>query len=136
MSSFENLCYISLVGAVGASLRFFIIKLITFFYDKNTTILPYPHHTFVVNILACFLIGLFSAYISQNPLSQMYINIILMGFLAAFSTFSTYITDVYEHFRLQKARRALAYIVLTLLVGMGFEFLGRWTMGVIFDLLS
>lgn len=129
MITLRNLFYISIAGAIGAALRFMVIKVIIYFYDKKSTLLPYPHHTFFVNMAACFFIGYFSMYLPQNQTAQTYIKMLTMGVLAAFSTFSTYITDVCEHFRTQKALRATAYLISTIILGIGFELLGRAAAG-------
>ena len=100
---------LGLAGACGVLARFGITKALT---SEGMT---FPWGTVAVNLLGCFLYGLFVAVVHEHL--QLHKNheiaiIALTGFLGALTTFSTYAFDMYVFFE-QKAWWPLAgYAVL------------------------
>ncbi len=124
-----NLLVLFFAGSIGALARFCIIEVISFICNKTENF-SFPHYTFVVNICAGFLIGLFASMLKFTPpYSNTYLEVILFtGCLSAFSTFSTYIADIAEHLRTKQYVFTLFYsigtIFFTLLAGIGGRYLG------------
>ncbi len=76
-------------SALGASLRFIIIELLAFFGQE----LALTWGVFVVNVVGCFLFGLGWVYTQERIMAA---RLLLVAFLGSFTTFSTYIYDMYR----------------------------------------
>lgn len=97
----------------GGALRFLISK-----YLKFSILGSFPLATFTVNVLGCFLIGLFSGLFSNQSISQDVKTLLTVGFCGGFTTFSTFTN---EHFLLLKSGDLVmqaAYIALSLILGL------------------
>lgn len=121
-----KLLWIALAGALGTVARYGLSKLV-----QDTTKSLFPWGTFAVNIFGCLLFGvLCSAMTERFSISPQTRSIILVGFMGAFTTFSTFAFETGEFLRegewLLAAGNLTAQNVLgvsALLVGMA---LGRF----------
>jgi len=81
--------FIALGGAGGASLRFFISQIMLNWLGKG-----FPFATLTVNISGSLMMGLLYGLIEQGVLEvSVYRTLIGIGFLGAFTTFSTFSLD-------------------------------------------
>ena len=81
--------FVALGGACGASLRFFISQLIFNWLGKG-----FPFATLAVNISGSLVMGMLYGLIEQGTLEvSVYRTLIGIGFLGAFTTFSTFSLD-------------------------------------------
>lgn len=63
-------------------------------FVQNTMISAFPYGTFVVNILGCFLIGLFYGISERgNMMSPEWRMFLTVGFCGGFTTFSTFANE-------------------------------------------
>ena len=100
-----NTALLMLGAAIGAPLRFVIDQYLRKFSNA-------PWGTFTVNILGSFVLGLtWSA--SENTLA-----LIAIGFAGAFTTWSTFMLDVYFAFELKKFKVAAINYAGSLLIGL------------------
>jgi CrcB protein len=77
---------IALGGSVGAVFRFWVANGIYAMLGRG-----FPHGTLVVNVTGSFLMGILSELLMQRfPLSTEYRAAVLVGFLGAYTTFSTF----------------------------------------------
>lgn len=118
---------VAIGGAVGASARFLVGGWIK---DRvqATRLRFFPWGTFTVNLIGCFLIGLYSAH--QAGSAAWVGPLVVTGLLGGFTTFSALAFESYE--LLTEGRRGGALLNLLgslgvglLAVGLGRE-LGRW----------
>lgn len=73
----------------GGGMRFLLSKVI-----QSWTLISFPFGTFAVNIIGCFLIGLFSGMSYGGSLMSPSTKIILTtGFCGGFTTFSTFMNE-------------------------------------------
>jgi CrcB protein len=80
---------VAIGGAFGASFRFFISQLVLNWLGKG-----FPFATLMVNICGSFIMGLLYKLIEQGSLEvAVYRTLIGIGFLGAFTTFSTFSLD-------------------------------------------
>lgn len=73
-------------GALGAVLRFLMASNIYRVFGRD-----FPYGTLAVNVLGSFAIGIvFVLIVERGVLSDDWRNVIIIGFLGAFTTFSTF----------------------------------------------
>ena len=81
----QQIIYIAIGGSVGAVSRYLI--------SKGINILSagiFPYGTLAVNIAGAFLIGFLFSFFNDIVIPVHYKSMITVGFLGAFTTFSTY----------------------------------------------
>lgn len=84
---FQKILWLSVAGACGTLSRFALCELAAKTGPKHIG-------TFAVNIIGCFLFGLVYASVgSRLNISQEARTILLVGFMGAFTTFSTFAFD-------------------------------------------
>jgi CrcB protein len=106
-----NTLYVILGAAVGAPARFAIDQCFRKFTDR-------PLGTFLVNVFGSFLIGLtFSK-------SEKVYDLVAVGFAGAFSTWSTFMLDIYLGFELKRYREITINLVMSLGFGLAAAYLG------------
>ncbi len=94
-------------GAFGAVSRFWLHTAVQRFNGSN-----FPLGTFTVNILGSFLIGVFFVVMAEKAqLSEFWRPLIMVGFLGAMTTFSTFSLDALLLFEQGHYNTALLYIV-------------------------
>jgi fluoride exporter len=98
-------------AALGASARFLIDQYFKKFTDK-------PLGTFTVNILGSFLIG--AAFSSTEHLH----DFLAIGFAGAFTTWSTFILDLYLGYELKKYRLIAVNLSASLFFGVIAAYIG------------
>ncbi|MEL1135648.1 fluoride efflux transporter CrcB [Desulfitobacterium sp. THU1] len=105
---------IAIGGALGALSRY---ELSLWISDRWTQVFPLP--TFVINISGAFLLGfinvLFLDKLSLAPEWRLGIGV---GFLGAFTTFSTFGFEVFTLLEKGLYSTAISYVLLSTLVGL------------------
>lgn len=100
-------------GAAGAMARYFLGNTIL-----SQIAVPFPTATFVINIAGSFVIGFFLTIIAERlPIDSHVRLLIAVGFVGAFTTFSTF---EYETARLVEEgylKEALLNVLLSVVVG-------------------
>ncbi|MGC8852742.1 MAG: fluoride efflux transporter FluC [Hydrogenobacter sp.] len=80
---------IAIGGALGSVLRYELSKII-----QKKAGLDFPFGTFVINLLACFLVGFFFSYLVEKmDLSSNMRAFLITGFLGGFSTLKNLSTN-------------------------------------------
>lgn len=89
ISNFSLYLFVALGGACGASLRFYIYQLVLNWLGKG-----FPFATLMVNIIGSFVMGVLYQLIEHGILDiNIHRTLIGVGFLGAFTTFSTFSLD-------------------------------------------
>ena len=101
--------YVILGAAIGAPARFAIDQ-----YIRRFTQLPYG--IFLVNILGSFLLGI--TFKSSEHTHDLF----AIGFAGAFTTWSTFMLDVFLAYELRRYKEAASNLILSL----GFGILAAW----------
>ena len=96
-------------AAIGGPMRFVIDQKIRTFTTK-------PYGIFAVNILGSFLLGLTYGRAEKG------FDLFAIGFAGAFTTWSTFMLDVYLAYELKRYKEAAANLVISL----GFGLLAAW----------
>jgi CrcB protein len=106
-----NTLMVMLGAAVGAPARFLIDQYFRKFTDK-------PIGTFTVNVIGSFLIGL--AYSSTDRLY----DFAAIGFAGAFTTWSTFIIDIYLGYELKRYTAVAINLIGSIFFGVMAAYLG------------
>lgn len=101
--------YIILGAAIGAPARFAIDQYLRKFTNR-------PYGIFFVNVLGSFLLGLTFRNTDHTH------DLLAIGFAGAFTTWSTFMLDIYLAFELKRKSEAL----INLGVSLGFGLLAAW----------
>ena len=100
---------IVLGAAVGGPMRFVIDQKIRTYTAK-------PYGIFTVNILGSFLLGLTYGRVEED------FDLFAIGFAGAFTTWSTFMLDIYLAYELKRHKEAW----VNLLMSLGFGLLAAW----------
>lgn len=113
MENLTKILAVGIGGAFGAIARYLInISPFSNIFQK------FPFPTFTVNILGSFLIGfLIVLFTDKYPAHENLRLAVLVGFLGAFTTFSTFELEIFELVRERYFVIAFAYLFLSVLVG-------------------
>lgn len=118
---------IGICGAIGASLRFFFSQTLI-----KQHIDSFPKATFVINLLGSFLLGVCYGLHSNQLMTNLYWNLIGVGFLGAFTTFSTF---SYEGLTLLKNKKMFlfsCYVIGSIVFGVALGMVGIKAVNVFF----
>ena len=100
---------IVLGAAIGGPMRFVVDQKIRTYTAK-------PYGIFAVNILGSFLLGLTYGRVEEG------FDLFAIGFAGAFTTWSTFMLDIYLAYELKRYSEAAANLVMSL----GFGLLAAW----------
>jgi CrcB protein len=106
-----NTLMVMLGAAIGAPARFLIDQYFRRFTDK-------PIGTFTVNVLGSFIIGV--AYSSTEHLY----DFLAIGFAGAFTTWSTFIIDIFLGYELKRYKLVAINLVGSIFFGVIAAYLG------------
>jgi CrcB protein len=116
------LMLVGLGGFFGAIARFVVGTLVA-----NRWGTSWPYGTFLINVTGCFVIAFFLTLTSERiTVPEGWKYLFPVGFVGAYTTFSTY---EYETMRLIETgawARAVSYVVLSTLAGLAAVFLAAW----------
>ncbi|MFP4446350.1 MAG: fluoride efflux transporter FluC [Desulfosudaceae bacterium] len=116
----QKLAFLALAGAMGTLSRYGLAGLV-----NRINGVSFPWGTVTVNISGCFLAGLlWSLFEHRWPVSGETRTIILVGFMGAFTTFSTFIFESGELMRSAEWLRLTANLTMQNGLGLFVLFLG------------
>lgn len=122
MFTFSNFMLVGFGAAIGAWLRW----LITYFLSTVDPSLP--HGTLVVNLIGGLIIGISFAAIQSTSIhvSEEIKLILNVGFLGAFTTFSTYSMELLNLFLRGEIALGIFFAVLNIIGALLFCFIGYY----------
>ena len=116
----QRLVWLALAGAAGTLARYGLAGLV-----HRLNGVSFPWGTVVVNISGCFLAGLLWALFEERwPVAGETRTLVMVGFMGAFTTFSSFILETGELVRAAEWIQAAANLVLQNGVGFAALFLG------------
>lgn len=113
MDELGKILSIAIGGAFGAVTRYLInVSPLNAVFDK------FPLPTFVINVTGSFLIGFLMILFADKYSSSENLRMaIIVGFLGAFTTFSTFEMEMFGLVREKQLVTAFVYLALSILVG-------------------
>ena len=113
---------VALGGAVGSVARYWVGSTIA-----NRFGTKFPYGTFLVNITACVIIGFSLTFLGKRAeLSPAWRFLIPIGFVGAYSTFSTYEWETLSTIRSGAFLLATLYVVGSFVVGLAAVWFGAF----------
>lgn len=110
----QKYLYVALGGALGSLLRFWIGSVLG---GRMGT--RFPYGTFVINITACIIIGFVLTFMgSRTGLNPAWRYLIPIGFVGAYSTFSTFEWEIFSRLQAGAFLAGASYMVLSLVLGL------------------
>ncbi len=105
---------VGLGGALGSIARFWVGTAVA---DRLG--IKFPYGTFVINITACLIIGFSLQYLGQHlELTPQWRYLIPVGFVGAYSTFSTFEWEIFSNLQLGALFTAALYLCASVLLGL------------------
>jgi len=115
------LIWIALGGALGALARFGLSG-----WVQGGTAGTFPWGTLVVNVLGCFLLGFAFRVLQLSALSPALRGAVTVGFLGAFTTFSTFSLEALVLIQEERWGRAAGYVGGSVALGLAAVVAGVW----------
>lgn len=122
METFAKILYVAIGGAFGAVARYLInISPLATLFEK------FPFPTFFINITGSFLIGFLLILLTDKiQVSDNLRMAVIVGFLGAFTTFSTFEIEIYGLIKEKFFATAFLYFFLSMAVGFISVLGGVW----------
>ncbi|NVJ65531.1 MAG: fluoride efflux transporter CrcB [Gammaproteobacteria bacterium] len=118
---FTLVASIGIGGALGALTRFQIKEWsVTKFGDEVYW------GTLIANVIGCFVAGFLLTFWQESNVSINLKQGVMIGFLGALTTFSTFSVEALLLFQQQQYQKALLYIASNLLICLFMVFVGAW----------
>jgi fluoride exporter len=109
-----NVFCIAVGGFFGAISRYYLSG----FLNRKYGVMPIG--TLIVNIFGSFLLGLLIGI----DLNQYVYHLLGVGFLGAFTTFSTFMVEVIGLYESKSSKSMIVYLVTSIVLGLVFAFVG------------
>lgn len=115
MEAATKILAVAVGGSFGAVARYLInVSPLNAVFDK------FPLPTFLINVTGSFLIGLLLILLTDKiEVSDNFRMAVIVGFLGAFTTFSTFEMEIYGLIRERYFMTAFGYLLLSVIVGFG-----------------
>lgn len=124
----QKYLYIALGGSLGSLARYWIGSAVA---DKIGT--KFPYGTFIVNLSACILLGFSLEVLDRHvEFSPAWRYLVPIGFVGAYSTFSTFEWETFSSLQTGGFPIAALYVALSVLLGL----VAVWCGGVLGRLIS
>lgn len=112
--------YLALAGIIGTLLRYFLGGAVQRLYSGS-----FPWGTFAVNMAGCFLFGLVWTAAEERFLINAELRtVLLVGFMGAFTTFSSFMFETGQLMRDSQWLLAFGNVAAQNLTGLALLFLG------------
>ena len=125
----NQLAAIAIGGALGALSRYWVVGIISTIFERD-----FPYGTLVVNVLGSFLIGVtYILVVDKLEIAPEWHAILMVGFIGAFTTFSTFSLETLMMLQDGRFIAAASYILSSVLVCLLAVASGIWLTKQLFE---
>lgn len=117
----REILWVALGGSVGAVTRMLVATAVS---ERLGTLVPYA--TFSINVSGCFLLGLLVGAIEAQVVSPAVRPGLAVGFLGAYTTFSTFGAETLRLIEEGSLLLAAVYVSASVVVGLVAVAVGLW----------
>ena len=111
---------VALGGALGSVARFWVGGTVASRLGTR-----FPYGTFVINLTACLIIGFSLEYLGERvELTPAWRYLIPIGFVGAYSTFSTFEWEIFSNLQLGAVLISSLYLCLSVVLGLAAVWCG------------
>jgi len=111
---------VALGGALGSVARFWVGGTVASRLGTR-----FPYGTFVINLTACLIIGFSMEYLGERvELTPAWRYLIPIGFVGAYSTFSTFEWEIFSNLQLGAVLISSLYLCLSVVLGLAAVWCG------------
>lgn len=108
----NQLVAVAVGGALGALSRYWVVGVMTNLFGRH-----FPYGTLAVNVLGSFLIGIgYIVIVERLQVAAEWHAVLMIGFIGAFTTFSTFSLETVSLLQEGRLVAALTYIFSSVLV--------------------
>ena len=115
----QQAALVGLAGFLGAILRFAVASTVDLVTPRG-----FPFGTLAVNVSGCFFLAVFLTVVRDRAVSDVLRLTIAVGFVGAYTTYSTFAFEIYELFKTGHAARGLTYLTVSLILGLAAVWIG------------
>lgn len=108
-----NLLYLIIGGSIGTTLRYLAGQWAGQLYHGI-----WPVGTLAVNLIGSFIIGLLWGVLDTDSLSPAIKNLVFIGILGSFTTYSTYSLDILNLIRMGEVKTSILYLLASNILGL------------------
>ncbi len=110
----QKYLFIALGGSLGSVARFWVGTAVA-----NRLGTRFPYGTFVINLTACVIVGFVLALLGKHAeLNPAWRFLVPIGFVGAYSTFSTFEWETFANLQTGAFLIAVSYVALSVLLGL------------------
>ncbi len=110
----QKYIFVALGGSLGALARYWVGSAVS---GKMGT--RFPYGTFVINMSACLMIGFFIVFLGRRTdLNPVWSFLVSIGFVGAYSTFSTFEFETFASLQSGALLIAGAYVAVSIFLGL------------------
>ncbi len=106
----KYLVFVAVGGAAGAVGRYSLSRWVHSLWQGS-----WPLGTLLVNLSGCVLMGVVFVLVERSALHPDWRNVLMVGFLGAFTTYSTFSLETVELWQAGEGGLAIGYMVVTTL---------------------
>ena len=118
----KSLLIVGTGSFIGGAMRYLLST-----YMKNICSQGFPWGTLAVNLLGCFLFGIFFAIFSKNSSTDSTLYLLLTtGICGGFTTFSTFANESVQMLQNSNITGFIGYVATSILFGLALIALGYW----------
>lgn len=118
----SRLLLIAVAGAAGTLARYGLST-----WVRGLSSSTFPWGTLVVNSLGCFLFGIILTLVRERGvIESATANVLMVGFLGAFTTFATFAFESGDFLRAGAAWSMILNVALNVVLGLALFFAGCW----------